>query len=435
MEQELNDIIYGIDTIQDILIMSDNKKYASYSITDKIYEIAKLLGSNKSVKRLTIYKNNLGGYFGQSIFDCLKTNTTLHTLVLDNNNIGKAGIIELAKILNVNNSLTTLVLTKNFMEDIAATSLADNMKNNTGLTSLDISDNYIGADGATAITNNLGNIQYLFLGKNRIGSTGTAKIYFGKLVHLNLSNNHLHDKEAAEIGANLKHNNTLTYLNISDNKIRYCDAISKSLKYNITLQHLDLSYNCLCDGAVAICKSLVHNIALKHLNLSFTNIDREGINEISRLLMNNNVLEYLNLSYNNITDATGLALMIENNQTIHTLNIEHNSIACPGGTKIMKALSVNHSLTSLFIGNNPMYDVANEICNMLILNNTLRTLSIYDSVWHGDMDIIIGALKNNHTLTELHNRPCFVRNCEYISRNKEIENKKRFIKTKAATNS
>ena len=125
------------------------------------------------------------------------------------------------------------------------------------------------------------------------------------VTYLDLSANKLDSECADKICEVLAHNNTLTDLDLSANKLdsECADKICEVLAHNNTLTYLYLSGNELdSECADKICEVLAHNNTLTHLYLSGNELDSECADKICEGLAHNNTLTYLNLLRNNISD-------------------------------------------------------------------------------------------------------------------------------------
>ena len=129
------------------------------------------------------------------------------------------------------------------------------------------------------------------------------------LERLDLSDNFYFTTSGAyHVFVGLQCNTHLVYLNLSKISLEVIEitaqALITMLQVNKTLQHLDLSRNCLFSdkGAQCVSEGLQHNTALLHLNLSNTGIMDEGAEYIAQALKSNRSLQILDISHNQISD-------------------------------------------------------------------------------------------------------------------------------------
>ena len=107
-----------------------------------------------------------------------------------------------------------------------------------------------------------------------------------------LEGKNIRNEDLQNISEALKANNTLTYLNLSNNNIIDVQSIGELLKTNNTLTKLWLNNNNITD-----------------------------VQSIGELLKTNNTLTFLSLNNNNITDDGGIQSIIDGLKTNNTLRV------------------------------------------------------------------------------------------------------------------
>ncbi|KAI8619149.1 hypothetical protein BC830DRAFT_825542 [Chytriomyces sp. MP71] len=161
-------------------------------------------------------------------------------------------------------------------------------QSNTTITLLDLSDNWIESGGA-------------HLGRSlQINRT---------LTYLNLTNNKLGLQGATEIAEMLSFNGTLKTLIMKGNSLgdKEASLLAEGLRQNSTLQVIDLSYNQIGDlGAHSLGSGLVTNDGIKELNLAWNQIRVRGANGFFNYLKDNAHISTLHIQDNGIGD-NGLA--------------------------------------------------------------------------------------------------------------------------------
>jgi len=190
--------------------------------------LAEALRFNCTLTYLDLQYNNISNTGAAALGEVLRTNTTLKELYLKDNKIGETGSEALGQALQSNHTLTHLNL--NFNNDIGDSGAAAIAKalqiSGSNLTRLDLSFNKISSSGATSISEALcvnSSLTHLGLWRNKINSSGAATIANSlqsnhTLIHLDLRSNDIGDSGAKEFAHALKnHNNTLVYLDLSDN--------------------------------------------------------------------------------------------------------------------------------------------------------------------------------------------------------------------------
>ncbi|MBD3272963.1 BTB/POZ domain-containing protein [Candidatus Dependentiae bacterium] len=170
---------------------------------------------------------------------------------------------------------------------------------------------------------------------------------------LDLSVEHLDDKQIKKLSEILKENTSLKSLNLSNNKIgpEGVKALAEALKTNSSLEALGLSNNEIGpEGAKAIAQALKTNSYLKTLNLEYNEIDPKGARAIAKALKNNSSLELLGLSFNKIgpEGIIDIAKALETNSSLELLDFRYNGISAVGEKALaeaLEALEKNHTRT------------------------------------------------------------------------------------------
>ncbi|CAG9334427.1 unnamed protein product [Blepharisma stoltei] len=181
----------------------------------------------KDTKRLDLSGNRIGESSIAKISDLLTDeNPTLKHLNLENCKIGNKAIITLCKCIADNRTLTRINLAKNNIGDSSCQALEEMLLYNQ-------------------------NLRFLDLHWNKISGTGVVKIFRG-----------------------IEMNEGLRYCDLSWNAIGNnpkspaAEAIGKSLKENVVLAHLDLSYNDISKQECEIINQyLKHNHTLIGLHM------------------------------------------------------------------------------------------------------------------------------------------------------------------------
>jgi len=190
----------------------------------------------------------------------------------------------------------------------------------------------------------------------------------------------------------LRDSQTLTKLDLRSNGINasYLQDIALALKYNTTLQHLDLSNNPLFHrlqgnvlteniiGFPGLGEALRVNHTLRTLNVGGCAVDASLTGFINDIQFNNG-LTSLDLSGNTLShlEVHNLCVMLTAKRTLTDLSMnscgmEHESIV-----QLAEILQTQTSLTKLDISQNYISDVcAAEMALMLTKNYALRTLTV-----------------------------------------------------------
>ena len=239
--------------------------------------------------------------------------------------------------------------------------------------------------------------------------------------------------ECDVIAKMLTENTTVTWLNLSDNKLdsKCADKISEGLCINNTLKYLDLSFNKLdSECADKICEGLRNNNTLIFLDLSGNKLDSECADKICEMLRNNNTLTDLDLSFNKLGSegADKISEGLCNNNTLTDLYLSGNKLDSECADKICEGLCNNNTLTDLYLSHNELDSkCADKICEMLCNNNSLTILDLSDNKLDSECaDKISEGLCNNNTLTDLylsHNEldsKCADKICEMLCNNNSL---------------
>jgi Ran GTPase-activating protein (RanGAP) involved in mRNA processing and transport len=271
-----------------------------------------------------------------ALANAVKFNAVLTTLNLLRNRIGPAGAKALAATLTDGRAvLTDLNLQENYIGTEGAKALAAALSGGRAvLTDLNLVRNQLcGLD---------------MFGRGTYDATGiqalTAALSSGSavLTSLDVGDNRLGEEAALGIVKVARQHDKMTFLGLAVCEIGPAGAkeIAEYVSVTAVLKSLDLSANAIKDeGAIALAEGLKHNKSLTHLNLSARNgvflsngfcITEKGAAAIADMLKVNAVLTTLDLSFNKIgTDgAVAIADALKSGMTVLTnLNLLHNNIS------------------------------------------------------------------------------------------------------------
>ncbi|KAJ1491773.1 hypothetical protein T484DRAFT_3102794 [Baffinella frigidus] len=145
-----------------------------------------------------------------------------------------------------------------------------------------------------------------------------SKMYYdtlkgnGTLRELHCPDCYLYDRSGYEAAETLRHNTTLTVLNLENNSISTggCCAIAGALTHHPTLTHLRLSGNvCGSQVGTAMGHMLLTNSSITKLDVAHCSFSNSGAAVFSEALQANRTLLSLDLSGNLITQEMGLRLV------------------------------------------------------------------------------------------------------------------------------
>ena len=242
-------------------------------------------------------------------------------------------------------------------------------------------------------------IQRLNLSHNSIGRRGNAVDHISKLLinnqsiqHLDLSYNCLTHKHMNTKGGLFK-NRTLLKIDLSNNNLR--DAGVRIIMHAINtiegsvsiLEELHLSSNSIgCNGVSSIFNVLRHsrNLFLKKLDLSYNMIGTAGSDHLRQTLYFNHILKEVNLSGNQIC-GTG--------NTVDGLQL-----ITEGLSRTEHSTLVRLDLAMAMVKDSGALVIASMVRN----NGTLETLNLsQNSIQSDGMNAILDAVPHNTTLKEL----------------------------------
>ena len=178
-------------------------------------------------------------------------------------------------------------------------------------------------------------VKFFYLTNNMIGDQELD--YLTKILeandtitHLDLSNNKFGAKRIEYFGRFLEKTTAkLTFLNVTRCYLgnEAGKIIGSLLEGNNTLTNLILCYNYLGDNAAKeIAKGLEKNTNLLSIDLSENEIGDEGVENIAKALRTNKVLKSLNLNSNKIKRADDFIWTFKKNSTLISLHLKNNLI-------------------------------------------------------------------------------------------------------------
>ena len=239
------------------------------------------------------------------------------------------------------------------------------------------------------------------------------------LTYLDLSSNKICDSVAASLSQALSVNTSLTYLDLSSNKIYNSGAasLSQALSVNTSLTYLDLSSNRILDsGAASLSQALLVNTSLIHLRLGSQIIGDCGAASLFGALSVNTALTYLDLHSNMIGDsgAACLSQALSFNTSLTGVNLCYNVIGDSGAASLSQALSVNTTLTVLNLDCNQIGDSgAASLSQALSVNTSLTHLGLRNRMMGGPgYASLFQALSVNTSLTHLYLRSYEIFDCD-----------------------
>jgi Ran GTPase-activating protein (RanGAP) involved in mRNA processing and transport len=249
----------------------------------------------------------------------------------------------------------------------------------------------------------------LDLSCNDIGDIGGAAIgdairHNSTLTSIRLGSNNIGAVGASAVADAIRHNSTLTTLNLRSNKFGNHGAslVASALKINSTLMTLDMSDNHIGKaGVFALANAIRNNSKLMTLDLGQNSIGDAAASALANAVKHNSSLRMLCLRFNNIGDAGASAISdaIVHRPTLTTLDLRYNKIR--DAAALAHALTCNSMLTTLILVGNRIRD-SSVLADAIRNNSTLKTLHLESALRGSGVSAIAAAVKHNTSLTDLH---------------------------------
>ena len=261
----------------------------------------------------------------------------------------------------------------------------------------------------TKIVPNLSKLKALSLGYNPIGNGGAVEVlkclYHHKipLEELHLRNTVLGEEDCALIALLTR---TLLDLKISRNILSsnsIATIMEGLLQHNI-IQTLHISNTHLSEENCVSLGTLLQQseCQLRELWINECGIHGKRVIHLGTCLTNNHSLTTLYIENNPIGDigAASLGDMIRSNTVLTTLNVLNCGITSEGCVQLAAGLIENTSIQYLWLsGNHVGVEGARAISEVIEKNKTLRGLWLTDKSLEEGVDSIIHSLQKNTTLT------------------------------------
>ena len=294
------------------------------------------------------------------------------SLWLDHLGMGdKLGVLLASGLQNMP-LITSVNLTDNNLTDVSLKPLINAIAGNPSITELFLSQNKIDSDASEALASYL-------------ASTDCT------LTKLVMRKADIDDGECHNFVEVLKHNRTLTYIDMSENllgKDENLNAVNPDIitggeslamlltDGNCALRHLIISWNMVrMEGAVDISNSLRGLQNLIHLDISFNSFSADAGGVLGNALLDNDVLEELIVSSNNLEGTAIFAICVgaRESKSLTYLNIDGNPIG-EAGARILMTLPLTRGNTLRFSAKNCDVTIkhANCVYNSTIPNGDYR---------------------------------------------------------------
>lgn len=298
--------------------------------------ITRLLHNNDFITSIDLRYNNITEAGAKMIATMLEENTALRELNLMCNEIGPAGAEALAKALHTNETLLSLRLNGNKLEtkqQKGGMYFAQALQINNTLQNLDLGDTDLRTESVIALATVL-----------------------------------LHNTALKAINVN----RPILFTHMEDTTVHY----AKMLKVNKTLEEVHLQkYDMRDFGMTRIAENLMENFTLTYLDLSCNRITRDGVKELAKVLKMNTAIQTLDLGYNRLEDDGAMHIaeaLATFNTTLRRLVIVYNNIGSAGLCAIADAMKTNSTLTNVYIWGNRLEEPACIAFDNLIKTDRLE---------------------------------------------------------------
>jgi Ran GTPase-activating protein (RanGAP) involved in mRNA processing and transport len=254
-----------------------------------------------------------------------------------------------------------------------------------------------------------------FLNKSESLHLLPAKIGFikvrGEETLLKCNHYRMGDKYAEVLSEGLKTSNSVSTLQLSNNRLtsRGADLILSQLTKHT--QFIDLSNNNIGSIGCSHLQNLLVSKGAKvlELNLEGNKLGDSAIKPLLDAIAGNNTIKKLNISKNflSFASAATIARMLTENGSIEEFYMRWNQMNGAGGAAIIKGIQATNKMRVLDISWNAfgahVSTFAQTFADYIYTNETLVHLDISNnSLGQADSNIIATALMNNHTLYGIH---------------------------------
>jgi hypothetical protein len=272
----------------------------------------------------------------------LRTATHITTLKLRECTLGSDGAAAIASILSSHASLTHLDLTAALLYDVGVSLIAAALPHNATLSTLILDSNGLTVTACHSLSAALA---------NNSGLTSLDCSSSFKAVHPSLGAwNFLQASGLEALSDSIKFNKTLQHLSLAHTRLGLNDGVSSTHGIRLlvrslaaapsALKSLNLSYASLHADCGYYLSELLKRVAatkLMALDVAGNALDSEGIAQIAEVLSENITLSYLDLSHNKMAISTknktyclvgcqAVVAMFRENRTLGPLNLNGNGL-------------------------------------------------------------------------------------------------------------
>ena len=368
--------------------------------------------NNIRLETLAVRNNQIPEEVADELAAAIKNNCLLEVLNLYNNNLRDGGMIKIAQSLANLSSVKHLYIGSNKLSCKVADAMASVILANNKLETLYLNENFLGA-GVKVIANALKHISTLKsvnLNSNQIPESASEDLAAAFLSNKSLqvvalSDNHRTTKAIITISLALSKLSELQSYNIIKNHCteEVSDAITSVILNNTNLKYVYIGGNNLQTGVIKIGNAL-NSIMLKELNLKYGYISKKAASSLALAVSKQYYLEEFAFHGNNL-DISGNKAVLKSLSTISKLtliNLDNASLTEETADTIALAISSNHGLQQLYLGNNKLCTGGIKIARALNTLPKLRILDFNDCGMSTDVaDELASAIACNFSLEQL----------------------------------
>ena len=194
-------------------------------------------------------------------------------------------------------------------------------------------------------------LELLWLQHNPIGSGGAVVIKAlcsSGVKQLALCNTGIGEQDCEALCELLKSSHTLQYLDIPQNNLssKSVTSIITGLSHNNSLTYLNISNSHFSMANVYKLASILRDCTLTQLVLDKCHISGHGASELATALCNNSTLEYLNLNHNSIgvQGASSMSNMLQHNTSLEYLYLCDDSLGEEGVHQLITSLKHHQTM-------------------------------------------------------------------------------------------
>ncbi|KAN0015840.1 hypothetical protein ACTFIU_005787 [Dictyostelium citrinum] len=328
----------------------------NYITDESSKSIEQFIQFNNSIESLNLSGNSFTELGVNTIFSSLIENQSLTDISLSNFQIFNTTLFSEYLSSDSSNKLKSLNLSNSKIS--CSSNLifqALSIANCRSLKSLDLSYSSINNDDDSQInllsqylnSNENCKLERLKLLKTFKGSI-PCKLLFSNLsqsiTDLDLSLNYLNNENSIDLSTILESNKSIRSLNLTSTRIRNLSSLFNSLKLNNTLLYLNLSNNSIKLKDIDDYQFFVDNKSLVSLNLSNNAIENNEITLFLKSLSKNRSLKYLDISNNPINDAIQFPSLKRRNQRLSLeIKVSRHLKNNPSITKTTNNIKVDYN--------------------------------------------------------------------------------------------